>query len=271
MREGGISDGAAPYPSFPGYGIASLIIPARRNIPAMDKKTEELTAAKRSAGYKAADMIEDGMVVGLGTGSTVYFLIERLSERVKDGLEISGIPTSYQTAIRARKAGIRLTTLDDNPAIDITVDGADEVDPELRLIKGRGAALLREKCVADAAGQFVVVVDEQKIVRELSAAVPVEILPFAVTPVLARLRNLGCEPVIREGVKKDGPVITDNGNFIADCTFATIRGPEKLEAELAAIPGVVESGIFCGFTKKTTVIIGGVKKCKIIHSADIVT
>lgn len=236
----------------------------------MDKKAEELALAKRSAGYMAADMIEDGMVIGLGTGSTVYYLIERLSERIKDGLEISGIPTSFQTAIRARKAGIRLTTLDDNPVIDITVDGADEVDPELRLIKGRGAALLREKCVADAAKKFVVVVDEQKIVRQLGAQVPVEILPFAVTPVMMRLRQFGCDPALREGVKKDGPVITDNGNFIADCTFGKIGEPEKLEAALAIVPGVVESGIFCGFTKKTTVIIGGVKKCKVIRSADIV-
>jgi ribose 5-phosphate isomerase A len=237
----------------------------------MDKKAEALGQAKRAAGYRAADMIEEGMVVGLGTGSTVYFTIERLSERVKGGLKIMGIPTSYQTATRAREAKIPLTTLDDNPVIDIAVDGADEVDPKLRLIKGRGAAHLREKCVAAAAKHFVVVVDEQKVVKKLgAAAVPVEVLPFAITPVLVQLRGLGGVPIIREAVRKDGPVITDNGNFVVDCRFKDIKNPEKLEAVLASIPGIVESGLFCGFTKKTTVIIGGLKKVKIISSADIV-
>jgi len=237
----------------------------------MDRKGVELEKAKRAAGYRAADMIENGMVVGLGTGSTVNFTIERLSERIRDGLRITGIPTSFQTAIRAKKAQIPLTTLDDNPVIDIAVDGADEVDPKLRLIKGRGAAHLREKCVAAAAKQFIVVVDEQKMVKKLgTAVVPVEVLPFAVTPILGQLRMLGCDPVIREAVRKDGPVITDNGNFIVDCRFAVIRNPEKLEADLASIPGVIESGLFCEFVKKTTVIIGGPKKVKIIYSADIV-
>jgi len=237
----------------------------------MDKKTGTPEKAKRAAGYRAADMVEEGMVVGLGTGSTVYFSIERLSERVRDGLRITGIPTSFQTALRAREAGIPLTTLDDNPLIDLAIDGADEVDPKLRLIKGRGAAHLREKCVAAAAKCFVVVVDEQKIVKKLgAAAVPVEVLPFAIMPVLNDLRVLGCVPVIREAVKKDGPVITDNGNFIVDCKFPEIRNPEQLEVSLAAVPGVVESGLFCGFVKKTTVIIGGQKKVKTISSADII-
>lgn len=237
----------------------------------MDKKAEELEQAKRTAGYRAADMIEEGMVVGLGTGSTVYFTIERLSERIRSGLKVTGIPTSFQTAIRAREAQIPLTTLDDNPAIDIAIDGADEVDLKLRLIKGRGAAHLREKCVAAAAKRLIIVVDDQKVVKKLGAvAVPVEVLPFAVMPVLAELRRIGAVPVIREAVRKDGPVITDNGNFIVDCRFTNLRNPENLEAELAAIPGVVESGLFCGFMKKTTVIIGGQKKVKIISSADIV-
>jgi len=237
----------------------------------MDKKAEALAKGKRAAGYRAADMIEDGMIVGLGTGSTVHFTIERLSERIKGGLQITGIPTSFQTALRAREAKIPLTTLDDNPVIDIAVDGADEVDLKLRLIKGRGAAHLREKCVAAAAKHLVVVVDEQKVVKKLgTAAVPVEVIPFAVMPVMRELRQLGGVPVIREAIRKDGPVITDNGNFIIDCCFADIRNPEKLEASLASIPGIVESGLFCGFTKKTTVIIGGQKKVKILSSADII-
>jgi ribose 5-phosphate isomerase A len=237
----------------------------------MDKKAEALEQAKRAAGYRAADNVEEGMVIGLGTGSTVYFTIERLSERVRSGLTITAIPTSFQTSLRAREAGIPHTTLDENPVIDIVIDGADEVDQKLRLIKGRGAALLREKCVAAAAKNLIVVVDEQKVVKKLgTAAVPVEVFPFAITPVLDQLRGLGCVPVIREAVRKDGPVITDNGNFIVDCKFMNIRNPEKLEAAISSIPGVIESGLFCGFTKKTTVIIGGQKKVKIITSADIV-
>jgi ribose 5-phosphate isomerase A len=237
----------------------------------MDKKAGTSEKAKRAAGYQAADMVKEGMVVGLGTGSTVYFTIERLSERIRDGLQITGIPTSFQTALRAREAGIPLTTLDDNPVIDIAIDGADEVDPKLRLIKGRGAAHLREKCVAAAAKCFVVVVDEQKMVKKLgAAAVPVEVLPFAIMPVLKELRGLGSHPLIREAVKKDGPVITDNGNFIVDCKFNDIKNPENLEAVLATIPGVIESGLFCGFVKKTTVIVGGPKNVKIFSSADII-
>jgi ribose 5-phosphate isomerase A len=237
----------------------------------MDKMVEAPEQAKRAAGYRAADMIEEGMVIGLGTGSTVYFTIERLSERIRNGLTITGIPTSFQTARRAREARIPLTTLDDYPVIDIAIDGADEVDPKFRLIKGRGAAHLREKCVAAAAKHFIVVVDEHKVVKKLgTAAVPVEVIPFAIMPVLNELRGLGGDPVIREAVRKDGPVITDNGNFVIDCKFPDISNPERLEADLAAIPGVVESGLFCGFVKKTTVIIGSQKKVKVISSADII-
>jgi ribose 5-phosphate isomerase A len=237
----------------------------------MDEKARALTAAKTAAGFRAADMVEDGTVVGLGTGSTVFYMIERLSARIRqEGLKVSGVPTSYQTAMRAREYGIPLATLDDYPAIDLAIDGADEVDPRMNLIKGRGAAHLREKCVAAAAFRFVVVVDEQKVVPRLRAPVPVEILPFAVTPVLAQLRALGCRPVVREGVRKDGPVITDNGNFIADCTFDSIPDPALLETEIAKIAGVVESGLFTGFTDKTTVIIGNEKECRIISLTDIV-
>ncbi|HUH79035.1 MAG TPA: ribose-5-phosphate isomerase RpiA [Methanoregula sp.] len=236
----------------------------------METQPQELAAAKRLAGYQAAEMVDDGMIVGLGTGSTVFFMIERLSSRVREGLDVRGVPTSYQTAIQAREYGIPLTTLDDHPVIDIAIDGADQVDPRLRLIKGRGAAHTREKCVAAAAMKFVVVVDEAKLVPHLSGQVPVEVIPFAARPVMNQLRGLGCLPFIREAVKKDGPVITDNGNFIVDCRFAEIPEPELLESSIAAIPGVVESGLFTGFSGLTTVIAGGKKKCRVIESADIV-
>jgi ribose 5-phosphate isomerase A len=236
----------------------------------MSSDTEALAAVKRAAGYLAADMIDDGMVVGLGTGSTVFYMIERLSLRIREGLTVSGIPTSYQTAIRAREYGIPLTTLDDNPTIDIAVDGADQIDPELRLIKGRGAALTREKIIAAAAFEFIIVVDEQKMVPGLNGMVPVEVMPFAITPVIAQLRSFGCRPVIREAVRKDGPVISDNGNFIVDCIFAEIENPKELETAMAEVPGIIESGLFCNYTNKTTIIVGDQKKCKVITSADII-
>jgi ribose 5-phosphate isomerase A len=235
----------------------------------MDDTAPTLTAAKRAAGYLAADMVKDGMVLGLGTGSTVFFALERLSSRVCEGLRISGVPTSHQTAVRAREYGIPITTLDDEPLLDLAIDGADQVDSQLRLIKGRGAALTREKCVAAAALRFVVVVDEQKVVRILSGLVPVEVIPFAIHPVMNQLQGLGCIPRLREGIKKDGPVITDNGNFIVDCQFKEIANPDELEDSIIRIPGVVESGLFCNFTKKTTVIVGNEKKCRIITSADV--
>ncbi len=230
----------------------------------MDTATRDPAAAKRAAGYKAADMVKDGMIIGLGTGSTVMYTMERLSRRIEKGLTIAGIPTSFQTAIRAREYGIPLTTLDDHPLIDLAIDGADEVDPQLRLIKGRGAAHTREKCVAAAARQFIVVVDEQKMVPRLAGLVPVEIIPFAIRPVMDHLKAMGCDPVLREGLKKDGPVITDNMNFIIDARFKKITKPEKLETAIGLSPGVVESGLFCGFADKTTVIVGGEKRCRII-------
>ena len=242
----------------------------KKSITLMVDNTEAIAAAKRAAGYHAADMVEDGMVIGLGTGSTVFYMMERLSGRVRNGLFISGVPTSFQTAMRARECGIPLTTLDDNPMLDLAIDGADQVDPALRLIKGRGAAHTREKCVAAAAYRFVVVVDEAKLVPRLSGLVPIECIPFALKPVMNELRGLGGVPILRDGIKKDGPVITDNGNYIVDCRFDEIGNPEELEATIAMIPGIVESGLFTGFTEKTTIIVGNKKKCRVISSPDIV-
>jgi len=233
--------------------------------------SQAIAEAKRAAGYHAADMVEDGMVLGLGTGSTVYYMMERLSGRIRDGLRVSGVPTSFQTAIIARECGIPLTTLDDNPLLDIAVDGADQVDPSLYLIKGRGAAHTREKCVVSAAFRFVVVVDQAKMVPRLAGIVPVEIIPFALTPAMNQLRGLGGVPKIRNGVQKDGPVITDNGNYIVDCRFDEIQKPEELEATIDLIPGTVGNGLFTGFREKTTLIVGDKKKCRVITSPDIVS
>jgi ribose 5-phosphate isomerase A len=236
----------------------------------MDDTAQALTAAKRAAGYRAADMAKDGMILGLGTGSTVLYALERLSSRIREGLQVRGIPTSYQTARRAYELGVPLTTLDEEPVPDLVIDGADQVDCRLRLIKGRGAALTREKCVAAAGTSLVIIIDEQKLVDALSAPVPVEVLPFAIRPVMTRLEGLGGIPVLRDGIRKDGPVITDNGNFIVDCGFGRVDNPGELEAAIGEIPGVVESGLFCSFAGKTTVIVGNQKKCKIITSADVI-
>lgn len=216
---------------------------------------------KREAGYYAAGMVEDGMVVGLGTGSTTLHAMERLSALIEDGLRIQGVPTSFQTEIRARELHIPLTTLDAFPELDLAIDGADQADPLLRLIKGRGAAMTREKCVAAAAEKLVIIVDSSKCVTSLNGPVPVEVIPFALHPVLLGIRSIGGIPEIRSGVRKDGPVITDNGNFVLDCSFGEIAEPERLEGILTLMPGVLSCGLFCGFTEKTTLVVGRKDGC----------
>jgi len=212
----------------------------------MDDRGESL---KKRVALEAAKMVTGGAIVGLGTGSTVAPAIAELGRRVREeGLEIIGIPTSYQAAMLARASGIATRTLDDVSRIDIALDGADEVDPHKNLIKGRGAAHTREKIVDSWAELFVVVVDDSKLVKHLGEKfpVPVEVLPFAVHPVMKKLLAMGGNPELRMGVKKDGPVITDQGNMIIDVRFSAIKDPKGLERELNDIPGAVENGIFAG-------------------------
>ena len=204
---------------------------------------------KERAALEAVKMIRDGAIVGLGTGSTAALAIADLGRRVREeGLEIIGIPTSYQSAMIARENGIVTRSLDDVSKIDIAIDGADEVDPKKNLIKGGGGAHAREKVVDGLADLFVVVVDDSKLVRHLGEKfpVPVEVLPFAVNPVVKKLKGMGGNPVLRMGVKKDGPVITDQGNMIIDVRFHEIMDPKALELELNDIPGVFENGLFVG-------------------------
>ncbi|NPV61722.1 MAG: ribose-5-phosphate isomerase RpiA [Methanotrichaceae archaeon] len=201
--------------------------------------------AKRAAGEAAAELVKDGMVVGLGTGSTVAWTIRRLGERIQEeGLQLLGVPTSYQAENLAIDSGIRLTTLNQNPVLDLAIDGADQVDEDLMVIKGGGAAHTREKVVACSARRFVIVADEGKYVKRLNHAVPVEVLPFAVRLVEQRLMDMGGAPLLRLGKMKDGPVITDNGNFLIDVDFEEIADPRGLAARISSIPGVVEHGIF---------------------------
>lgn len=239
-----------------------LIIPGDR-VHAMSE--DVAVRAKRLAGAYAAEQVDDGMIVGLGTGSTVLFAMERLAYRIKEeGLRIAGVPTSFEASMRARNCGIMLTTLDEHPQIDLAIDGADQVDPSFCMIKGRGAALLREKCVAEAAASLYIVVDSTKTSDCLDAPVPVEAHPFAASLVESRIRVLGGSPALRIGVKKDGPVITDNGNFVFDCDFGKIDNPGQLETKINNIPGLMASGLFTAFTDKTTVVVGGKEECLVM-------
>jgi len=204
---------------------------------------------KAMVGRAGADLVREGDIVGLGTGSTARHAIVRLGERVREGLHMLGIPTSVESERLAIEQKIPLTTLDDHPEIDITIDGADEVDPNFDLIKGMGGALLREKIVAHATLKEVIVVDASKLVDRLGARspLPVEVARYGHTAVARKLAALGCQPVLRP--QKDGgpgPFITDNGNHIYDCRFPGIRVARDLEARIDSIPGVVECGLFVG-------------------------
>jgi ribose 5-phosphate isomerase A len=204
---------------------------------------------KQAAGRAAAKLVRDGDVVGLGTGSTAYFAVVALGERVRAGLKIVGIPTSVKTGDLARQLGIPLTTLDETPQIDITLDGADEVDPRLNLIKGGGGALLREKVIATATKNMVVVVDSSKVVSVLGKfPLPIEVISFARTVVENKIVSLGASPKLR--TKTDGsPYLTDNGNQILDCSFGKIADPAALALILSDTPGIVEHGLFIGLAK----------------------
>lgn len=212
--------------------------------------------AKRRAAEAAVALVEDGMVLGLGTGSTANVMLARLAERVKEGLRVKGVPTSLATMELARHLGVPLTSLDEDPTLDLTLDGADEVDLEFRLIKGLGGALLREKVVAAASKRVAIMVDEGKLVKQLGtkAPVPVEVARFAWRPVQERVRALGCEPVLRRGTDGE-PFVTDNGDLILDARFARgIDAPEEMERKLNNIPGVMENGLFVGLC--TEVVVG---------------
>ena len=213
---------------------------------------------KQRVGIEAAQMVETGSVVGLGTGSTAVFVIEELGRRVREeGLKIIGIPTSYDSDVLARQYGIPIRTLDDVDHIDIAIDGADEVDPQKQLIKGGGAAHTREKIIDGLAERFVVVVDDTKLVERLGTKfpVPVEVLPLALNPVLKHLGALGGMPELRTGGgKKVGPVITDQGNMVIDVRFDHIDDPGALETTINNIPGVLDNGLFVDLA--TDILVG---------------
>ncbi|MBT2642242.1 ribose-5-phosphate isomerase RpiA [Bacillus sp. ISL-41] len=211
---------------------------------------------KELVGFRAAEYIKDGMVVGLGTGSTAYYTIKKLGELVRNGLNIKGIPTSEQTAALAMENGITLVDFKDVERIDVAIDGADEFDAELNLIKGGGGALLREKIIANAASAFIVIADSSKGAKKLGDfPLPVEIVTFGAEMISRKIAELGCEPKLR--LSGTQPFITDNGNYILDCDFKQIESPEELEKQLNMIPGVVENGLFVNMAKRLITIENG--------------
>lgn len=216
---------------------------------------------KQEVGRAAAARVQSDTIVGLGTGSTTAFAIQFIGERLRSGeiKNVKGIPTSFQASVLAKQHGIPLTTLDEVDGIDLAIDGADEVDPQFNLIKGGGAAHTREKIVDGLANYFIVVVDSSKLVNQLGTTfpLPVEVLPMAVAPVTKALEALGGKPELRMGVKKDGPVITDQGNMVLDVKFEAIADPASLEKTINNIPGVLENGLFVGVTNE--VLVGEVK------------
>jgi len=207
---------------------------------------------KRAAAERAAELVTSGMRVGLGTGSTAAHFVAALGERVRGGLKIAGVPTSEATRQQAQREGIPLTTLDETPELDLTVDGADELDEDLRLIKGGGGALLREKIVASASRRMIVVADASKRVAKLGRfPLPIEVVPFGLTAVeraiVRLLESLGAGGELRLRHAADGaPYVTDGGHFILDAHLGRIEKPNVLASTLNNIPGVVEHGLFIG-------------------------
>ncbi|MDQ0976750.1 ribose 5-phosphate isomerase A [Neobacillus niacini] len=208
---------------------------------------------KKEVGEKAVEYVKDGMVVGLGTGSTVFYTITKLGQLVQQGLTIIGVPTSEQTKKLAIELGIPLVSLDEVEQIDVAIDGADEVDPKLNLIKGGGGALLREKIIAAAAKTFIVVADSDKNVDTLGTfPLPIEVVPFGYEMTVKHIRELGASPRLRQ---KDGtPYVTDNGNYIIDSNFQEITYPKELEKNLNLIPSVVDNGLFVGMADRVITI-----------------
>ena len=217
---------------------------------------------KAVAARKSLEYVKDGMVVGLGSGSTATFAIKFLAEQVRDGLKVRGVPTSRASGELARSLDIPLTSFDEVSYTDVTIDGADEVSPDLTLIKGGGGALLHEKIVASASRFLVIVADEHKMVQRLGRfPLPVEVIPFAASPVKQKLVDLGAKPVLR--LRPDGTAyITDEGNYIFDCHYGEIEDAAGVATALKSITGVVEHGLFLGLA--SVVVVAGPDGARVV-------
>jgi len=214
----------------------------------LNPEQEQVERAKKNAALEAVKHVKDGFVVGLGSGSTAAYAIEEIGNRIKrEDLRVLGVPTSYQAFLLAVKHGVQITTLEEHPTLDLAIDGADQIDKELNLIKGMGGALAREKIVASATKTLIIIAEETKkvnVLGENNQPVPVEVLPFAAPLVMRKISEINGKPILREGKGKVGPVITDNGNFVIDADFGLIRKPAELEGRLKCITGVVDTGLF---------------------------
>lgn len=215
---------------------------------------------KQNSANAAVAHVKDGDVVGLGSGSTALLAIQAIGKRIQtENIHILAIPSSYQAFYAAVESKIPITTLDEHPVIDVTIDGADQLTPELYLIKGGGAALAREKIVASASKVNIIIADQQKKVTylgEKNQFVPVEVIPFALAPVKQKIADLGAKPVVREGKGKLGPILTDNGNAVIDAYFGEIQDPATLAVKVKMIPGVAETGFFVDLTDLAYVGVG---------------
>lgn len=222
---------------------------------------------KRAAAQAAAAYVNSGMTIGLGTGSTVNYLLDELGKRIRQGLEMEGIPTSIKTEKLAREKGIPLTDFSQTTKIDLAIDGADEVDSQLQLIKGGGGSLVREKIVAAAADQLIIIVDASKRVPKLGAfPLPIEVVPFGWEKTAERIAAYGCTPVLRKN--GSDPFISDNGNYILDCLFQTISQPEQLHQQMKQLVGVVETGLFLHMTDRLLVARNGIVDVITNHTID---
>ena len=205
--------------------------------------------AKKRVASEAVKHLQDNFIVGLGSGSTAAYVIQQIGEKIRlEDLRILGVPTSHQAMMLAVHFSVPLTTLNEHPQLDLAIDGADQIDRDFNLIKGGGGALTREKIVASAARQFVIVADETKRVEKLGTnhTIPIEVLPFALPTVMVKLRELKGKPVLREGAGKVGPLVTDNGNFVVDVDFGPVDDVKELDLQLKLISGVIETGLFVG-------------------------
>ena len=222
----------------------------------MSRSESWVENARRQAALEAVKNVRDGSIVGLGSGRTVIHALAELSRKIKsEHLEVLCVPSSSQIMLEALKLGLKLTSLHEYPTLDLTLDGADEVDGKLNLTKGGGGCLTREKIVASASKQYIVIVDENKLVDRLGSKkpIPIEVLPFALPTVKSKLEERWGRVSLREGSGKLGPVITDNGNYILDLFTGPLDDPWKAEEEIRSIPGVVEVGLFLGIASKVYV------------------
>ena len=214
------------------------------------KPKNEIGKAKENAAKEAVKQVKNGYVIGLGSGSTAAYAIKEIGNRIRnENLHVLAVPTSYQALLLAIDEGIPLTTLNEHSILDLTIDGADQIDEKLNLIKGMGGALTREKIVASASKKLVIVATENKKVKflgENNHPVPVEVSSFALKTVIRKIEEIGGKPKIRNAKMKVGPLITDNGNLIIDANFGLIKNPEELEQKLKMIPGIIETGLFTG-------------------------